>query len=375
MPRVLLTGGGSSGHIFPLIAVAEELKKQSAQSGINLEMEFVGDGKFRELINQELAIRFKSTLSIKWRRYFSFLNFVDLLKLPFAFFQVMFHVWWFMPDVIFSKGGYDSFLPSFMSFLFAIPLVVHESDVIPGKANIWEGKWAKKVFISFEGARGYFGKSPKVELSGNPIRRGIADLVDKTSAASAFGLNSQKPIVLITGANQGAQIINEVLLLSIVELTKKFQVIHQCGTKNYDKVNSQILNIVKEGGDAYGKNISDNYRLYPVFDLKQMSLAYSAADVVVARSGAGTIFEVSAVGKPTVLIPLKSSASNHQLANARELEKFGAIVIEESNLSSHILINEIENANEKKESISNSIKKFAKLDSGVIIAQSILSLL
>lgn len=371
MYRILLTGAGSGGHVYPLIAVAEELQKQAAQGGVVLELRFIGDDGFFQDAAAGIGMEFKRIFSPKWRRYFSSQNFIDILRAPFGFLQAFYYVWRVMPDLVFSKGGYDSFLPALIARIFAIPVVIHESDVMPGKANLWIGKWAKKIFLAFDGAKSYF-RQDLVETVGNPMRTGVVNITDKTAALVAFNLNSAKPTVLITGASQGAQVINEVLLLSLVELTKKFQVIHQCGPKNYDDTNAQILAIVKEGGGTYGPIITDNYRLYPAFDLPQMALAYSAADVIVGRSGAGTIFEMAAIGKPAIIIPLKGAASDHQLANAREFAKFGAIVIEEENLTPHILISEIENAYESRAELSAKIKQFARPSAAKIIAEEIL---
>ncbi|MBI2063723.1 MAG: UDP-N-acetylglucosamine--N-acetylmuramyl-(pentapeptide) pyrophosphoryl-undecaprenol N-acetylglucosamine transferase [Candidatus Yanofskybacteria bacterium] len=372
MLRILLTGGGSGGHVYPLIAVAEELQKQAAQNGVPLELRFLGaDGLIKD-VAATIGVTAIGVISPKWRRYLSYQNFTDILKAPFGFLQALFYVWRFMPDLIFSKGGYDSFLPALIARILAIPVIIHESDVVPGKANLWVGKWAKKIFLTFDGAKGYF-RQDLVEAVGNPIRTGITNITDKAAALAAFNLNSSKPVVLITGASQGAQVINEVLLLSLVELTKKFQIIHQCGPNNYDSTNAQILTIVKEGEGTYGKTIADSYRLYPSFDLRQMALAYSAADIIVGRSGAGTIFEMAAVGKPAIIIPLKGAASDHQLANAREFAKFGAIVIEEENLTPHILISEIESVYENRSELSAKIKQFARPSAASIIAEELLN--
>lgn len=370
--RIMLTGGGSGGHVYPLIAVAEELQRQAMQKGLDLELRFLGADGLMKDVATSIGIKFQAVISPKWRRYNSVQNFIDILKAPIGLFQTLFYVWRYMPDLIFSKGGYDSFLPALAGRIFRIPIVIHESDVIPGKANRWVEKWAKKVFVSFDAAKSYF-KQEKTELVGNPMRSGLLNFIDRSVAVAAFGLDPSKPVVLITGASQGSQVINEALLLSLVELTKKFQVIHQCGFQNYEQVNAQILKIVDEGEGTYGKIITDGYRLYPILDLQQMMMAYSAADIIVSRAGAGSIFEIAAVGKPAVVIPLKSSASNHQLANAREFAKYGAIVIEEDNLTSHILINEITNAYDGRIALSQKIKGFAKPNAAQLIAQQLLA--
>jgi UDP-N-acetylglucosamine--N-acetylmuramyl-(pentapeptide) pyrophosphoryl-undecaprenol N-acetylglucosamine transferase len=371
--KILLTGGGTGGHVYPLVAVAEELKAQASQKGIDLELMFLGEGELLKNLAGELGIKFRSVLSPKWRRYASIENLIDIFKAPIGFLQSLFYVWKFMPDVIFSKGGFASFLPSFTGKLLFIPLVIHESDAIPGKANSWLGKMADQVFVAMDGAQKYF-KEGKTIWVGNPIRRGILSVVDKTAALAAFGLDSSRPVVLITGASNGAKVINDILLSTLVELTKNYQIIHQCGDKNYDEVNKQILSIVKEGEASYGQTITKDYRLYPLLDIQQMAWAYSAADVVVSRSG-GTVFEIAALGKPAILIPWKDSASNHQLANARDLAKFGAIVIEEDNLTPHIFLREINEAYTNREALSVKIKEFAKPDAGAIIAVSLLAML
>lgn len=370
--RILLTGGGTGGHVYPLVAVAEELQKQARQNGIDLELTLLGEGELLQKIADDISIPFKDIISPKWRRYASLQNLFDIFKTPVGFFQSLFYVWRFMPDVIFSKGGYGSFLPSFVGRLLMIPLVIHESDAIPGKANLWLGKFADKIFVAMDGAKKYFNEN-KTEWVGNPIRQGLLNVTDRAAAISAFGFNPAKPAILITGASQGAQKINEILLLSLVELTKKFQIIHQCGPKNYDEVNGQILLIVKEGESSYGQIIAANYRLYPLLDLQQMALAYSAADVAVSRAG-GAVFEIAALGKPAVLIPLKGSANNHQLANARDLAKFGATVIEEDNLTPHIFIQEIEDAYKNKDALSQKIKQFAKPDASSKIVAYLLGM-
>lgn len=371
--RILLTGGGTGGHTYPLAAVADELQKQSRESNLDVDLRFMGEGSLIQEVASEIGIKFEAILSSKWRRYASFQNILDVLKFPFGFFQALFYVWHYMPDVIFSKGGYGAFLPTLAGKIMMIPIMVHESDAIPGKVNVFLSKLAKQVFISFESSKIYF-KADKTVLVGHPIRAEILNGPDRSTALAAFSLNPARPTLLITGANQGAKVINDVLLLSLTKLVSKFQVIHQAGPKNYAEVNGQILNIIKEGEGTYGEAIKNNYRLYPSFNLTQMALAYAAADVIVSRAAAGYVFEIAAIGKPAVLIPLKGAANNHQLANARELAKFGATIIEEDNLTPNIFINEIEESYAKRTQISQTIKQFARPDAAAVIAKSILSL-
>ena len=364
MHRILLVGGGTGGHIYPLIAVAEELKDS--------EIKFLGSGDLLKQAASEAGFKAILILSPKWRRYFSFQNFLDILKFPVGFFQALYNIWRFMPDIIFAKGGYASFLPALAGKIFAVPIIIHESDSIPGRVSAVLGKWARKVFLSFEGSKRYFDES-KCEVVGNPIRRGLLAGGDRSTALNAFSLNPAKSAVFITGASQGAQKINEVLALALVELTKDFQIIHQSGPKNYDEMNKQVVSIIKEGKDVFGPQIQSNYRLYPILDRNQLALAYAASDVVVSRASS-QVFEIAAVGKPAIVVPLKNSAGGHQLSNAREFAKFGATVIEEDNLTPHILINEIQKAFENRAELSQKIKQFSKPDAANKIAQYLLGL-
>jgi len=369
--RILLVGGGTGGHVYPLVAVAEELKNLSAQRGDKIELRFMGEGRFLKEEAERLGLKCNVIFSPKWRRYFSFQNFLDIFKFPLGLFQTIFHVWLFMPDIIFAKGGYASFLPVLVGKIFMVPIVIHESDSIPGKTNTILGKLARRIFLSFEKSKSYFN-GDKCEVVGNPIRQGLLTTVGKTAALSAFNLNPAKPTVLVTGASQGAQKINESIVVALVELIKKFQVIHQCGQKNYDEMNKQITSIIKEGEHSYGSQIQENYRLYPFLNLEQLTLAYAAADVVVCRASS-QVFEVAAVGKPVIVIPLENAANNHQLSNALEFAKFGATLIEEVNLTPHILINEIDRAFENRTELSKKIKQLSRPDAASKIAQYLLN--
>ena len=372
--RILLAGGGTGGHIYPLVAVAEELKNPAISSGGEPpEIKFAGSGDLLKQAASEAGFETVLILSSKWRRYFSFQNFVDIFKFPIGFFQALYNIWLFMPDVIFAKGGYASLLPTLAGKIFAVPIVIHESDSIPGKVNVLLGKWARKVFLSFESSKKYFNES-KCEVVGNPVRKGLLAGGDKSAALGAFSLNPAKPAVLITGASQGAKKINEVLALALVELTKKFQVIHQSGPKNYDEMNKQVISIIKEGKEIFGSQIQNNYRLYPLLNSNQLALAYAASDVVISRASS-QVFEMAAVGKPVIVVPLKDSAGDHQLANAREFAKFGAIVIEEENLTPHILINEIEKAFENRAELSQKIKQLARPDAAKTVAAELLKII
>ena len=327
--RIMMAGGGSGGHVYPLVAIAEEVKRLSPQYHRLVQMRFIGDGELMATSARQLDISFRHVSAPKWRRYKSAQNFFDILKVPIALIQSVIYVWSYMPDVMLIKGGYAAFFPALAARIMFIPLVVHESDSIPGKTNSYWARHARRVFLAFEHARQYF---PKIdtEVVGNPIRPELL--------APRQRKTYDKPVVFITGGSQGAKVINDVVELARAELEKNFTIIHQ-----------------KDG----------------TWNAEQMAQAYTDADVIVSRAGS-SIFEIAASGKPAVLIPLDGSAQNHQEANAQEFGHHGAIVLPQSNLTEHILISEIKRAYDEREKLSASIKAFARPDAATIIAKELL---
>ena len=372
MKRILLIGGGSGGHVYPLIAVANALQEKSQQSGVALEMKLWGRGDF--IVNAATEANLKATKIIagKLRRYFSFLNILDFFKVILSFFQSLWLMFWYMPDVIFAKGGSDSVMPAIVAKLYFIPLIIHESDSVPGLANRVTSKVANKVLISFESSAKYF-KPEKTTLVGNPVRKELA-MGDKSSAASLFKLDPNKQTVLVFGGSQGAQKINSLILDSIVQLTQAYQIIHQCGDSHYAKMKQEIEKYEKEGEASYGSLLLNNYRLFPFLNFQELKSAYAMADVIISRGG-GQVFEIAMVGKPAIIIPLPTSAGNHQMENALEFSRFGASILEEDNLTSHILMSQIASIlkPENYQSISEKIRQFAKPEAADNIAQLILN--
>lgn len=374
MQRILLLGGGSGGHVFPLIAVAKALKEKAQQTGLPLELMVLGEGKLIEKASTENGLPYKSIMAGKLRRYFSPLTILDIFKTPVGFFQALWHVFWFMPDMVFAKGGYASLPGALVSKLYFIPLFIHESDSVPGLANRSLGKLAKTVFVSFNSSEKYF-KSGKTVLAGNPVRKELM-AGDRSVAMTKFGLNSNLKTILVAGGSQGAQKINRIILDSLVLLVKDFQVIHQCGESQFQSVKTESEKIIKEGAGEYADAVKSNYKLYPFFNANDMALAYAAADIVISRAGASNISEIAMLGKPAIIIPITNSSSDHQLENALEISKFGAAMIEEQNLTPHIIISQINSLlqPEKYNSISEKLKTFATPDAADKIATALLPL-
>ncbi len=373
--RILLLGGGSGGHVFPLIAVANALKEKSRQTGTSLELMVLGEGKFMAKAAAENGIVFKSVMAGKLRRYVSPLTILDIFKMPVGFFQALWHVFRFMPDVVFAKGGYASLPGALAAKLYFIPLFVHESDSIPGLANRVLGKLAKTVFVSFNSSQKYF-KAGKTVFTGNPVRKELIS-GNKAAALQNFGLNPDRKTILVLGGSQGAQKINRIILDSLVMMAKDFQILHQCGEGQYSAIKTEIEKLTKEGEGEYADSLKNNYKFYPFFSEKEMAMAYAASDVIISRAGAGSLFEIATLGKPTIIIPITNSSSDHQLENALEFSKFGAAMVEEENLTPHILINQIQSLlqPDKYNSVSEKLKTFATPDAADKIAAALLPLI
>lgn len=369
MHRILLVGGGTGGHIYPLVAVARELQRITQEKGVDLELMATSDDQIWQ--GEFGGIKFKKISAPKLRRYQGNLNFLEFFKAPVALLQALWHIFIFMPDLVFLKGGYVSQIPFFIAKLYFIPVFVHESDTIPGLSVKVISKFAKKVFISFESTRQYF-KNKEVILSGNPIRKELSS-GDRNEALKIFNLSPDKKTILVLGGSQGAKAINDLVINGLVLLAGRYQIIHQAGFKNFEYVNSEVEKIKKEGEKSYGKNIETNYRVFTFMNEEGLKNAYAAADLIVSRAGANAIFEIAALGKPAIIIPIAYSASNHQKMNAQEFVKAGAVVLEEQNLSPAILLNQIEHLLKPENyfEISRKIKQFSNLESAKKIAQEI----
>lgn len=373
MKRILLVGGGSGGHIYPLIAVAGELQKIAVEKTVKLELVAVADSDFWKEDFERLGVKFKKILITKFRQVEGGkINYLSFLTLPLALVQSLWLLFLFMPDAVLAKGGFASLIPSLAARLYFIPLFIHESDAVPGKANRFLARFAKKVFVSFEAAAGYF-QNKNVILSGNPVRESLIQ-GDKAEAAGYFNFDPDKKTVLFLAGSQGARFINQLALSSLVKLTESYQIIHQAGPRNFESVKAETDKIKSEGSGSYGENVEKNYRLFPFLSEDELKNAYAVCDIVVARAGSN-IFEIAAVAKPAIVVPYPYSAGNHQKQNALEFAKFGATAMEEKNLGVGTLISQINYLlkPENYSAVSQKIRQFAKSDAAKIIAQELIS--
>jgi UDP-N-acetylglucosamine--N-acetylmuramyl-(pentapeptide) pyrophosphoryl-undecaprenol N-acetylglucosamine transferase len=330
--RIVLSGGFSGGHLFPLVTVARYLKENYGEE--NFEFIFMGpEGKLESELMRDNNIEQKNILCGKLRRYFSFKYLTDFLKMPIGFFQSLWHLFIFMPDVVFSKGGFASVPVVLAAKAYRIPVVIHESDAVPGIANKFLGSIVNAIAVNFEKAGSYFPQK-KVFHAGLPVKRSVLG-GDKEKGKEWLKVKKQvKPVVLFLGGSQGAFAINEAVINSIDDLTRYFQVVHQTGEAHYEAVKEEIER------KGYKIGHSDYYPFGFLGD--KLKDVIALADVVVSRAGATAIAELAANAKPVVLVPITASANNHQRINAYELaKKNAAIVLEEGNFNKNMLMHNL----------------------------------
>ncbi len=367
--KILFTGGGTGGHIFPIIAIVRAIRLIYPRDPEELNLFFMGpkDEFGTALLSQE-GIEIKHILTGKLRRYFSFKNIIDILfKIPLGIIQSFFLLLRIKPDIIFSKGGHGSLPVTFSARILRIPIFLHESDIVPGLANRNASKYAKKIFVSFP--RTEYFELKNIILTGNPIRREILE-GSKKEAKQIFDLTLERPIILFLGGSQGAEKINDFVLLGLNKLLAKFEIIHQSGNNNLEQVKKESQVIIKEELEKY-------YHLQSFLNENQLKHAYSAADIVIGRAGSGIIFELAALGKPSILIPLPSAAGNHQAKNAYFYAGKGACaVIEQENLTPNFVLEKLNylffNHPEELEKMKENALKFSEPMAAKKIAREIL---
>jgi UDP-N-acetylglucosamine--N-acetylmuramyl-(pentapeptide) pyrophosphoryl-undecaprenol N-acetylglucosamine transferase len=367
--KILLTGGGTGGHFYPLIAVAQELHTVAKEKKLlNSELYFMSDAPYNKSILFDNGIEFIKVPTGKYRRYFSLLNILDIFKTAYGVVYGFFRVFSVYPDVIFSKGGYASFPALVAGKILGIPIIIHESDTVPGKVSLWAGKFAEKIALSYPEAESYF-PAGKVAWTGNPLRKEVTLSIDK-KAQEFFDLEDSSPIILVLGGSQGSGIINDALLDALPQLVSKYQIIHQTGTRNIKEVSSTAKLILNDHHIA-------RYKPLEYLSPLDLRVAAGGASLVITRAGS-TLFEIAVWGVPAIVIPISSSNGDHQRKNAFAYARTGAaVVIEENNLTSEILLAQIETLMGNvllRQKMTAAARTFAKLDASRTIAEEIINI-
>lgn len=330
--RIILTGGGTGGHIYPALAVAEQLRDQDDVEDIL----YIGaNGHLEEKLAKERGLKFIGLDVSGLPRKLS----PKLITWPFqlsgAIMECRKYLRNFKPTVVLGTGGYASAPPLMAAQTIGIPYAIHEPDAHPGLVNRLLGANARLVSCGMEGAVDRLkSKHGKVIVNGNPVGKSFVNLLRKDSACAVLGLNPEMKTLLVTGGSQGARALNEAVidaLPALLEADPPIQVIHQVGEKNLLECKERLSPAIQN---------SKKYFLRDYFD--DLSLAYAVTDLAICRSGAMTIAELSVTGCPAIFIPYPYAAADHQMHNARFMAgKGAAVVVPQDTLSGTILQTEV----------------------------------
>lgn len=341
MKKIVLTGGGTAGHVTPNIALLPKLRK------LSYDISYIGSyqGIEKDLITA-MDVPYYGISSGKLRRYLDLKNLSDPFKVVKGLGQSVHLLHKLKPDIVFSKGGFVS-VPVVLAAKFChIPVIIHESDITPGLANKLAIPAAKKVCCNFPETLKYLPED-KAILTGSPIRQELLS-GDPQKAKSYCHFTSDKPVLLVIGGSTGSKVINDAIRAELPTLLKSYQIIHLCGKGNLDN------KYVGTAGYAQFEYISQQ--------LKDM---FALADIVVSRAGANAICELLALRKPNILIPLSAAASRgDQILNAKSFEKQGfSYVIEEEKLTQETLLKAIKTVSDKKADYIAAMAKSGQMDS------------
>lgn len=327
MKKIVFTGGGSAGHVTPNIAIIPKLKQKG------WEVEYIGShtGIEKQII-ESFGVPYHSISSGKLRRYFDIQNLKDPFKVVGGLFQSYFLLRKLKPQVVFSKGGFVSVPVIIGSWLNRIPVIIHESDMTPGLANKISIPFATKICVTFPETLEHFD-SRKAVHTGSPIREEITR-GDKQEGYQLCGFQRGKPVLLVTGGSLGAEKINRTIRATLTRLLSRFQVVHLCGKGHVDPA---LLNV-------------EGYKQFEYVN-QEMPDLLAMADIVISRAGSNSIFELLALKKPSILIPLSRQVSRgDQILNARSFEKMGySHVLYEEDLSGNTLWEQLNEVYEQRD--------------------------
>lgn len=367
--KIVFTGGGTGGHFFPLIAVAEEVKDIiNEEKLLPIKLYYFSDAPYDKRALYENNIKFIQVPTGKRRLYGGIANFFDLFKIATGCFIASIKLFFVFPDVVFSKGGYAAFPTVFAAKILGIPVILHESDTVPGRVNLWAAKFAKKIAIAQPQAARFFAKE-KVALVGIPIRKQIKEKANQ-GVFEFFSFDPTVPTILILGGSSGAEIINDTIIDALPSLVQKYQIIHQVGIKNKEDVvlRSQFLLEKSE--------FKNRYKLFDLLNPLEMKMAAGAATIIITRAGATSLAEIALWGLPSIVVPIPEEVSRDQKTNAFEYARTGAAtVIEQQNLSSSIILSELERLTSNSQKLSQmslAAKNNASPNAGKIIAQELI---
>lgn len=370
--KIVFTGGGTGGHFYPLIAVAEAIHDLVAENHeLEPQLIYLSDTPFDEEALFHADITYIKTPAGKVRRYFALSNITDAFRTAYGAVWTFFTLLKEVPDVVFSKGGYASVPTVLAAHWLGVPIVIHESDSKPGRANLFAAKYATRIAVTFETAIQYFPQKTrsKIALTGIPIRKALAHPLPQ-GAREELHLDPAVPTLLIIGGSLGSKTINETVLQGLPQLVEVANIIHQTGKNNFSET-EQTAQVLLENSAH-----KDRYHAFPYLSLTSMRESAGAASLVVSRAGSTAITEIALWGKPSILIPIPEKVSHDQRTNAYAYAHTGAaVVLEEENITPNLLASEVRRImadQEIRDRMSAQTAGFANPQAARLIAEELL---
>ena len=377
--KIVFVGGGTGGHFYPLIAVAEEIERYAVENQLlQPKKYYLGPTHYDEKALYNAGIKFVFCPAGKMRRTKDILsrikNLFSALFLFFGALKALFTLFMIFPDVVFSKGGYASFPVLLAARILRIPIVIHDSDSTLGRVSRWSAAFATHIAIAYPEAENDLNKKQKerAALIGVPIRRQLR-YNPNPDARTALKLDPDIKTIAILGGSSGAQFLNENVLDALPIMLQKYQVVHQTGKKMFAGLKKEAESFLHAMPDG------QTYHPLPFLNAFHMRALYSVADVIITRAGSGTLYEIAEWGIPAIVIPIREEVSHDQKKNAYAYARAaGGIVVEEQNLSPHLLVSQVDNIL-KNERVSDEMRKkareFSKPDASEKVARLLVDIL
>ncbi|MBN2657057.1 MAG: undecaprenyldiphospho-muramoylpentapeptide beta-N-acetylglucosaminyltransferase [Spirochaetales bacterium] len=349
--RILFTGGGTGGHVYPALAVIERMNTDE------WEISWLGSsGGMEKAILEKTEIPYFGIPSGKLRRYFSLRNFTDLFRISAGCISSVLLLKKLKPQILFSKGGFVSVPPVLAASLMKIPVFTHDSDIVPGLATRINARFADKILVSSRESMKHFSPRyrDKIVVTGNPVRQSLFS-GDREIAQQLTGAAEGKPVILIMGGSLGARQLNDLVYENLEKLTEKYFVIHQTGAKNFKSLTGE------------------NYYGVPYFN-DELAHIFALSDLVISRAGAGALWEFAAAGLPSLLIPLESGSRGEQVRNGEVFVDKGCSLMLRGEIDGETFLDSIADIVDNKEKLADMKKAAAeagKLDGAATISAMI----
>ncbi len=367
--RIVIAGGGTGGHVQPAIAVSSVLRQRA-----DVELTWIGSsGGIEKQTASEQQILFHAIPTGKLRRYFSIHTLLDAIRIPFGILRARLLLRSLQPDVVFSTGGFVSVPTVVAAWMAGIPSITHEQTATIGLANKINARLADRIALAYTQTRELLSSAgDRVIITGNPVRGGLKS-GDSDRGLTLFGFTRDLPVVYVTGGSLGAQAVNQTIQKAIPDLVQHAQVIHQCGPAAANGDYPRLLETRK----ALPTDVQSRYVVRERIG-EELANIYACADLVIGRSGGGTVAELALLGKPSILVPLPGTSSDEQTRNARVLADVDAsILIPQIELSPERLVNQLRELlsdPERLAKMSDAARSVAMPDAAERLADEILQL-